>query len=300
MTLLDARRDATAASVGTAVVAGINIYPVKSCRGIAVTHARVAARGLEFDQAPLCAGDREWMIVDDDGRFITQREVPRLALVEVTLDDGALRLSLHGGTAIEVATATSAGVRDVVVWGSTVPAHDAGAEVAAWLAAALGVSARLVRFDTTHERPCNPQFVGDSGAHTMFADAYPLLVTSDASLAELNAWIAEGPRPDAPLPMNRFRPNLVLSGLPAWDEDHVDTIQIDGVAIRLVKPCTRCVTTTTDQATALRSIEPLPTLARYRTNDALGGVTFGMNAIVTAGVGRAIAVGSTARCTYKF
>ena len=300
MTIPDARRDVTAASVSTAIVAGINVYPVKSCRGIAVTHARVATRGLELDHEPLSAGDREWMIVDDDGRFITQREVPRLALIEVAIDGGALRLSLHGGVAIDVSADSRAAPREVVVWGSTVPAHDAGPEVAAWLAAVLGVSARLVRFDAVHERRCNPLFVGDSGAHTMFADAYPLLVTSDASLADLNAWIAEASGPGFPLPMNRFRPNLVLSGLPAWDEDHIATIEVDGVAIELVKPCTRCVTTTTDQATAARGIEPLPTLARYRTNEALGGVTFGMNAIVTDGVGRAIAVGSAARCTYRF
>jgi hypothetical protein len=299
VTIPDAGRDVTAASVSTATVAGINVYPVKSCRGIAVTHARVATRGLALDHEPLSAGDREWMIVDDDGRFITQREVPRLALVEVAIDGGALRLSL-GGVAIDVSADSRAATREVVVWGSTVPAHDAGPEVAAWLVAALGVSARLVRFDALHERRCNPQFVGDSGAHTMFADAYPLLVTSDASLADLNARIAENSGPGSSLPMNRFRPNLVLSGLPAWDEDHIATIEVDGVAIELVKPCTRCVTTTTDQATAVRGIEPLPTLARYRTNGALGGVTFGMNAIVTDGVGRAIAVGSAARCTYRF
>ena len=202
--------------------------------------------------------------------------------------------------AIDVSADSRAATREVVVWGSTVSAHDAGPEVAAWLAAVLGVSARLVRFDAVHERRCNPLFVGDSGAHTMFADAYPLLVTSDASLADLNARIAESSGPGSSLPMNRFRPNLVLSGLPAWDEDHIATIEVDGVAIELVKPCTRCVTTTTDQATAVRGIEPLRTLARYRTNEALGGVTFGMNAIVTDGVGRAVAVGSTARCTYRF
>lgn len=284
-----------------ALLAGINVYPVKSCRGIAVARARIAARGLELDDATLPAGDREWMIVDDDGRFITQREVPRLALIDVAIDGSALRLSLRGAPAIDVPTAgRRVGTRDVVVWGSTVPAHDAGPEAAAWLAAALGVSCRLVRFDAAHERRCNAQFVGDTGAHTMFADAYPLLVVSEASLSDLNERIAESSGAASALPMNRFRPNLVLSGLAPWDEDHLDTIDVDGVTIKLVKPCTRCVTTTTDQATAIRGIEPLPTLARYRTNEALGGVTFGMNAIVVAGVGRPIAAGTTARCTYRF
>ena len=284
-----------------ALLASINVYPVKSCRGIAVTRARIAARGLALDDKALPAGDREWMIVDGDGRFITQREVPSLALVEIAIDHGALILSLRGAGAIEIPPADPLdAARDVVVWGSTLPAHDAGPEAAAWLAAALGVAARLVRFDAVHERRCNPQFVGDSGAHTMFADAYPLLVTSEASLADLNERITESAGAGPALPMNRFRPNLVLSGLPAWDEDHLDTIEADGVTIKLVKPCTRCVTTTTDQATGLRGIEPLPTLARFRTNDALGGVTFGMNAIVVSGIGRAIAVGSSVRCTYRF
>jgi uncharacterized protein YcbX len=241
------------------------------------------------------------MIVDEDGRFITQREVPRLALVEIGVDGSALKLSLRGAGAIDAPLAAPRdATRDVVVWGNTVPARDAGPAVAAWLTAALGVAARLVRFDAAHERRCNPQFVGDSGAHTMFADAYPLLMTSEASLAELNERIAERSDAGPALPMNRFRPNLVLSGLPAWDEDHLDTIDIDGVTMKLVKPCTRCVTTTTDQATAVRGIEPLPTLARYRTNDALGGVTFGMNAIIVSGVGKSIAAGSAALCTYKF
>jgi uncharacterized protein YcbX len=100
--------------------------------------------------------------------------------------------------------------------------------------------------------------------------------------------------------MNRFRPNIVIAGLPAYDEDHLDTIELDDVVIKLVKPCTRCITTTTDQATAIRGVEPLSTLAGYRHNDAFGGVTFGMNGIVTAGWGRDIAVGSVARCTYRF
>ena len=125
-------------------------------------------------------------------------------------------------------------------------------------------------------------FAGESGAHTAFADAYPLLILSEASLADLNSRLAE------PLPMNRFRPNVVLSGIDAYDEDHIDEIRAGGLAFKLVKRCTRCQITTTDQSNATVGIEPLSTLGGYRMNAELGGVTFGMNAIVTAGVGLAL------------
>src|SRR5204862_8291465 len=154
---------------------GLNVYPVKSCRGIAVTRARIDVRGLGLESASSRVGDREWMIVDRTGHFITQREVPRLALVDIVVASGLLRLSMRGMASIDVPLEAPSGVRrDVVVWQSVVPAHDEGAAVAAWLVAALGVEARLVRFDSTHKRACNPDFVGASGAHTAFADAYPL------------------------------------------------------------------------------------------------------------------------------
>jgi MOSC domain-containing protein len=285
--------------VTTATLAGLNVYPVKSCRGIAVARARVGARGLELGRPASPVGDRAWMIVDPDGRFITQRELPRLALVETAFSDDRLRLHAPGMAAFEVPLDHPIGAtREVVVWQSAVPAHDEGDAVAAWLAAALGVASRLVRYDARHERRCNPEFAGDSGAHTAFADGFPLLIAGEASLADLNERLAANSC--AALPMNRFRPNVVISGLPAYDEDHLDTIELDGVVIKLVKPCTRCVTTTTDQSTAIRGVEPLSTLAGYRHNDALDGVTFGMNGIVTAGWGRNIAVGSAAHCTYRF
>lgn len=285
--------------MSTAELIGLNVYPVKSCRGIAVTRARIDVRGLGLASASSRVGDREWMIVDSKGRFITQRELPRLALVEIAVVSDLLRLSMRGMGSIDVPLEAPPGVRcEVVVWQSVAPAHDEGAAVAAWLAAALGTEARLVRFDSTHERACNPDFVGASGAHTAFADAYPLLLTGEASLADLNARLAA--RASPALPMNRFRPNIVLAGLPAYDEDHLDAIEVDGIVIKLVKRCTRCTTTTTDQVTTLRGVEPLSTLAGYRHDATLGGVTFGMNAIVASGAGSEIAVGRTVRCSYRF
>ena len=129
----------------------------------------------------------------------------------------------------------------------------------------LGADVRLVRFDPAHQRLCNPVYAGDSGAHTAFADGYPLLVIGDASLAELNGRLAAVGSPA--LPMNRFRPNIVLSGLEPFDEDHIDTLSADGVTMKLVKPCTRCQITTTDQATADVGTEPLATLGGYRMDE---------------------------------
>ncbi|HYQ98896.1 MAG TPA: MOSC N-terminal beta barrel domain-containing protein [Casimicrobiaceae bacterium] len=285
--------------MSTATIAALDVYPVKSCRGLALSRARVRTRGLALEAGSEEVGDREWMIVDADGRFVTQRELPRLALIEVDVERDALRLSADGRPPLQVPLgAPAAATRDVVVWSSTVRAHDAGDAAAAWLAAVLGVGVRLVRFDAAQERLCNPDYAGDSGAHTAFADGYPLLVVGAASLADLNARLAAQGEPA--LPMNRFRPNLVLAGLDAYDEDHLDTIETDGVVLRVVKPCTRCVTTTTDQATAVRGVEPLRTLGAYRRHATLGGVAFGMNAIVVAGAGRELAVGAGARCEFRF
>jgi len=285
--------------MSTASIAALNVYPVKSCGGVPLARARVAVRGLILEAAASVVSDREWMIVDRNGRFVTQRELPRLALVRVSVAAAPLRLSLPGVPACDVSLASSAvSAVEVVVWRDTVRAHDAGDAAAAWLTRALDHNVRLVRFDPAQERRCNPEYAGDSGAHTQFADGYPVLVIGQASLDDLNARLAT--RGTAPLPMNRFRPNLVLDGLDAYDEDHLETIAVDGVVLRLVKPCIRCVTTTTDQATAARGIEPLQTLGMYRYHEVLEGVAFGMNAIVTAGDGRELAVGASARCEFRF
>jgi uncharacterized protein YcbX len=267
-------------------IASLHIYPVKSCRGIALETSPVGERGLAFD--------REWMIVDGDGRFVTQRELPRLALVEPSLTSVALELRAPGCGRLAVPFRTDGAARPVTVWHDSFPAVDQGDEAAAWLSSALQVPLRLVRFDVAVRRHCNVTYAGDSGAHTAFADAYPLLILSEASLADLNSRLEE------PLPMNRFRPNIVLSGVDAYDEDHIDEIRVGGLALKLVKRCTRCQITTTDQGTASVGVEPLSTLAGYRMNAELGGVTFGVNAIVAAGAGLAIHRGDRVSCAFKF
>jgi uncharacterized protein YcbX len=143
----------------------------------------------------------------------------------------------------------------VTVWRDTLPAIDQGNAASLWLSARLGREAHLVRFDPAVRRACNRAYVGESGAHIGFADAYPLLVLSEASLGDLNARLA------APLPVNRFRPNVLLTDCEAYDEDHIDEIVTGSIRMKLVKPCTRCQITTTDQETAERGSEPLATLA---------------------------------------
>src|SRR5262249_27046852 len=171
--------------------------------------------------------------------------------------------------------------RDVVVWRSDVRGIDAGDAAAAWLSDWLAREVRLVRFDRSVTRLCNPDYAVDSGAHTMFADGYPVLVANMSSLADLNDRLAQ--RGHAPLPMNRFRPNVVLDDLPAFAEDHIDPIAIGDLVLRVVKPCTRCQVTTTNQDTAKVGIEPLRTLGEYRMDTRLDGVTFATNAIVVHG-----------------
>jgi uncharacterized protein YcbX len=192
--------------------------------------------------------------------------------------------------------AAAPAAREVVVWRSSVRGLDAGDDAAAWLSAWLGVAVRLVRFDRSRPRPCNADYAGDSGAHTMFADGYPVLVIASASLTDLNARL--GARGVRALPMNRFRPNLVLDDLEAYGEDHLDTITMDDVVLRCVKPCVRCQVTTTDQATGDVGLEPLRTLGGYRMDERLGGVTFGINAIVEAGGN--LALGAAVRYAYRF
>jgi uncharacterized protein YcbX len=280
--------------VTTARIASLHVYPIKGCRGIDVERADVAVTGL----VALGVSDREWMVVDDDGRFLTQRELPRLALVSTAITTQGLRLAAPHMSALSVPFDAPGASREVVVWRSTVLGSDCGDGAAKWMSDWLAQDVRLVRFDRARKRECNREYVRDSGAHTLFADGYPILVANTASLRELNERLAA--RGHAALPMNRFRPNVVIDGLPAFDEDHIDTVDMDGVVLRLVKPCTRCQVTTTDQATARVGIEPLPTLGEFRMDEKLDGVTFGVNAIVVEGAGRSIAADTPATIEYRF
>ena len=258
-------------------VAGLFSYPVKGCRAIAHASADVLASGIRHD--------REWMVVDtrrSPAIFLSQRECPVMATLTVTVTDGDGLLISHNDDAIAVLPPARNALLEVKVWNHETVALDAGDAASDWLNAKLGMARRqlrLVRFHPEMRRDCNRLHAGDSDAHTFFADGYPLLVTNVESLADLNMRM----RRDATnaMPMNRFRPNVVIAGLPAWDEDHINTLSIGEVVLKLAKPCVRCQVTTTDQLSGAQlSDEPLNTLARFRNNPDLGGVTFGWNAVV--------------------
>jgi uncharacterized protein len=262
-------------------ITALNIYPVKSCRGIALERARVTSTGFEHD--------RQWMIIRADGRFVTQREEPRLALIETALTTDALRLGAPGCEALFVPFAAAERQLEVVCWRDRCAALDAGVEAAAWLSSYLGEPMRLVRFDPRGKRASDATWTQGVEALNQFTDGFPWLLISQASLDDLNR------RLPTPLPMNRFRPNIVMDGLPAYGEDSVNDFVLDGVRLKPVKPCTRCTITTTDQSTGERlSDEPLRTLREYRFSRELKGLMFGQNLILLDGAGRELSVGQHA------
>lgn len=261
-----------------AAITDLHVYPVKSCRGIALDRAELTPTGL--------ADDRHWMLVRPNGRFVTQRELPRLALIITQLTADALRLSAPGMPAIDVSRDASGEARAVTVWKFTGRGIDCGDAAAAWCSQYLETPLRLVRFDASAPRECSEEWTPGTRAITEFSDGYPILVISRASLTDLNARLPKA------LPMERFRPNVVVDGIGAYDEDRIHELRAGPVTLRLVKPCTRCSITTTDQQSgAVDGVEPLRTLKEYRYDSALRGVLFGQNAIVVSGVGESLSVG---------
>ena len=253
-------------------VSGLLIYPVKSLRGISVTRVRLDELGPE--------GDRRFMVVDAGGRFLTQRTLPRMALIATGLTPETLVLTYPGAESFRLPLSSCATValRSVSVWSSdALDAEDCGDPVAAWLTGILGQPCRLVRAGARFHRPIVRASRGGDDV-LAFADASPLLVVSEASLANLNdRLIATG---EESVPMNRFRPNLVISDSSPFAEDSWSRIRIGNVIMRAAGPCARCVVTTTDQLTAMRGPEPLRMLATFRrdTNDSTK-VNFGQNFI---------------------
>lgn len=248
----------------TPFLSAVHVYPVKSCRGISVHSAQLDNWGLQYD--------RNWMVVTPDGKFLTQRELPTLALVETAIEPDSLRLSAPGLTPLHLPLLGYAGETvDVVVWRDRCQAIDQGAEAAAWFSHFLNLDCRLVRIGERYSRPVDPTYAKPS-AQVGFADGFPLLMISENSLADLNTRLAE------PLLMNRFRPNLVVTNCSAYAEDSWKQVRINQTDFDLAKPCMRCIITTTDQTTGTRaSKEPLVTLATYRR--VKGGVIFGQNLI---------------------
>lgn len=257
-------------------------YPVKSLKGIALNQTQIYSHGL--------AWDRRWMWVDQHQRFVTQRQLPLLATVDVALNDEALVLSHPNVAPCHVPLAPPTGnLRVVRVWNDDCQAVPENDEVGRWLAAALGEAAAgltLMRFATEFTRP-----VEEGAAHTYFADGYPFLITNTASLDALNeALIAKGL---TPVPMNRFRPNIVVHHTVAWEEDRWHRMVAGEVDLSLRKPCQRCKITTIDQHTAaiVEAAQPLQTLLELNTQPHLKGAHFGQNATLNVGEAKTLRVG---------
>jgi len=263
-----------------ASITSLHVYPVKSCRGIDLDTSRVTATGLEWD--------RRWMIVDARDRFVTQRTHPQLATITTAIADGALRLSAAGHPRLDVDAGAGGPVRCVQIWKDACNGIDAGDAAAAWLSRVLGDALRLVRMDPAVPRLADPHYAGPRPQPVSFTDGYPVLLISRASLAELNR------RLPVPVPMNRFRPSVVIEGVAAHAEDAMALFRSGKVMLRGVKLCTRCITTTTDQGNGSRdgSNEPLATLRTYRYDRGMRGITFGQNCVLAAGIGETLTVGA--------
>jgi uncharacterized protein len=278
-------------------ITGLHIHPIKSCAGFAVDEALVIETGFEFD--------REWMVVDADGEFLTQREHARLALVRPTRRGDEIVLRAPGMLALHLRTDAVEGPLGVRVWDDALDAFDMGDLAAQWFADFVGQPGlRLARFDPDAVRLADARWTGAVAARTAFSDGFPLLVTSTASLAELNRRLAAAGAPAAE--MRRFRPNIVIDGLDdAHGEDFIDTLAIDGpdgeVVLKLVKPCGRCTIPDVNPETAEQGHAVADALGPYRAEPRIGGgLAFGQNAIVVSGVERRLRVGAAARATLAF
>jgi len=262
--------------VSELTLTGLRRFPVKSCRGQELETAVVEPWGL--------AGDRRWMLVDETGETVTAREHREMLLIHPRLQaDGGLVVSAPDHDDLSVARPAGDRLAEVTVFGrAPFAAALAGREADEWFSKVLGEHVRLVFADDPDRRQANPAYAGP-GVPLHFGDGYPVLLATEASLAALNDLIAAGEKADeGPLPMVRFRPNLVVGGGRPWAEDGWRRVRVGEAEFRVVKGCDRCAIPTTDETTAVRRKEPTFTLARHRRWD--GAVWFGMNLVpVTPG-----------------
>ena len=301
-------------------VASLHVYPIKSCGGVALDETLVIETGFEFDRA--------WMVVDSAGVFVTQRELPRMALIQPTLKTSEMVLRAPGMLALHVALDRVEAATRVRVWRDEVAAYDMGDLCAQWFTDFLGgptpgrpktdapprgadakgvlgvqFPLRLVRFDPEQKRLSDHRWTGTLDAENAFADGFPILVASTAGLAEFNRRLAM--QGQEPVTMARFRPNLVLDGLDAHGEDALGDLVFttsDGpVHLKLVKPCARCPIPDVDPATGEPGHVVGDVLASYRADARMdGALTFGMNAVVVEGIERVLRTGLSGQATYRF
>jgi uncharacterized protein len=243
-------------------VSELAIYPVKSLSQILLDESKVSRFGLEKD--------RRWMVVDKSRKFVTQRQQARMCLVQTDLLDDVLKLSAPGMPDLSVAVVNKKTKHKVVIWEDECQVHDCGDMPAKWLSEFLHIDCRLVYFPEDENRLID-QVYASSDDHTAFSDGFPVLLTSQASLNDLNSKLAKS------VPMSRFRPNLVVTGCDAFAEDNWRVIRIGDLTMRVVKPCSRCVIPTIDTSTGKKSSEPIKTLSQYRKRN--NKIFFGQNVI---------------------
>lgn len=252
----------------TLTVASLHVYPIKSLGGFSVSEALTTERGFEHD--------RRWMLVDENRRFLTQREVPAMACLHCTPIGSGFRITdVRDGASFDLPWTITTGVhRHALIWSDHVEVTDAPNDASAWLSDRLDTNSTLVFMPDDSRRPVDPNY---ATGITSLSDGYPYLILSLASLDDLNG------RLETPVPMERFRPNIVVAGGTAFQEDAWRTIAIGDVRFALVKTCARCVIPNTDQRTGTRDVDPLRTLAGFRkrvTSEGAVRVEFGMNAMV--------------------
>ncbi|MFZ4710268.1 MAG: MOSC domain-containing protein [Zwartia sp.] len=280
------------------VIAQLFIYPIKSCGGIEITQAELTATGLSMD--------REWMIVDQGGMFLTQRQIPHMVWITPTLTTTALTLSAPGVAPVSIALELPSSPKTVTVWRDTLLGDDQGDEVAQWLDSYLAVPGknhRLIRFSKKARRLSALDWTKGVEAVNKFSDGFAVQVVTQSALDELNTRLST--QGHEAVSMSRFRPNIVLEQLEAHTEDHLGDLTIhtaQGQAqLHLVKPCPRCAIPDINPDTAISSPEVNDTLRGYRTLARVdGAICFGMNGIVHAGVGHTLAVGQRAEGNFAF
>ena len=285
----------------SSAISRLFVYPIKSCAGIEVREAILTETGLEFDRA--------WMVVDEQGEFLTQRELPRMAHIKPQLKTYEMVLRAPGMLALHVKLDEVEAAVRVRVWGHEAAAFDMGDIAAQWFTDFLGPKARLVRFDPDHQRLSNPEWTGKIEARNQFSDGFPLLLVSEASLSQLNSKLLAAS--SSAVSMERFRPNIVLghsASLMPHDEDRLDALQIStdqgNLQLKPVKPCKRCPIPNIDPLSATSSPEVLDMLQTYRQDARVNGaLTFGMNVIAKNGwdgVDRILKVGQPVAGNYLF
>ncbi|MEN9868816.1 MAG: hypothetical protein RL748_4406 [Pseudomonadota bacterium] len=281
------------------IITALTLYPIKSCGSIHLSEAQLSDAGLNSE----LIYDREWMVIDEHGIALTQRTHPKMALIQPRFKADMLELRAPGMLALELAldlpdpAATPS--RMVQVWDDTMLAFDCGDLCATWFSRALDTECRLVRFHVDAKRLAKREWTGSIEAPTLFADGFPLLLVSQASLDDLNQKLVAQGRD--PIPMDRFRPNIVISDCAAFEEDYAAEFISGDIMIKPVKPCSRCNLPAVDQSTGEFGPDPMDILQTYRANPIIDDrISFGMNCVLLSGQGQSLKVGQTLEMNLAF